>query len=68
MIENRKILVLYISATCNLKCTYCYIDKSPALIQIDKILEESFSDNYYFDFAKEIFPDPKQLLEIYINL
>ena len=64
MIENRKILVLYISATCNLKCTYCYIDKSPALMQIDKILEESFSDNYYFNFAKEIFPDPKQLLEI----
>lgn len=64
MIQNRDTLVLYTCATCNLNCTYCYIDKSPALKQIDQILEESFKGTYYFDFAKEIFPNPKQLLSI----
>ena len=46
MIENyaprRRNLILYTTAICNLKCTYCYIDKNPALQKIDKILDESF--------------------------
>lgn len=53
--SNRKICVLYVTATCNLKCKYCYIDKSPVLIKIDKILENSYKDNYYFDFMKDCF-------------
>lgn len=49
------VLVFYTAATCNLKCSYCYIDKNPVLGKIDKKLEESFNDpDYYFDFAKEI--------------
>lgn len=47
--------VLYTTATCNLKCRYCYIDKSEALIKIDKMLEESFKGDYYFNFMKDIF-------------
>lgn len=64
MEKDRNTLVLYTSATCNLNCTYCYIDKSPALKQIDNILEESFKSDYYFNFAKEIFPSPNQLINI----
>lgn len=56
-------LVLYINATCNLNCTYCYIDKSPALKQIDDILAKSFETDYYFEFAKEIFGDEPERLE-----
>ena len=55
MKENRMTLVLYPNITCNLNCTYCYIDKSPALLHIDKIFEESFKNDYYFEFSKEIF-------------
>lgn len=57
----RNHLVLYTTAVCNLKCVYCYIDKNPALKKIDQILDKSFQGDYYFDFAKEIFPDPNQL-------
>lgn len=62
IVKFREHLVLYPSATCNLKCTYCYIDKNPALERIDKILDESFADeNYYFDFARKVYPDKNQL-------
>ena len=57
-------IVLYVNATCNLNCTYCYIDKSPALKQIDDILARSFEGDYYFEFAKEIFTDPDKLTQI----
>jgi MoaA/NifB/PqqE/SkfB family radical SAM enzyme len=30
-IDKRMACVLYLTATCNLNCVYCYIDKSPAL-------------------------------------
>ncbi|MDV3428760.1 MAG: hypothetical protein LIR50_17355 [Bacillota bacterium] len=64
-INLRHILVLYSTAVCNLNCSYCYIDKNPALKHIDSILDKSFADlEYYFNFAKEIFPNPQQLTEI----
>lgn len=66
MIQDRTILVLYTTAVCNLNCRYCYIDKNPALKTIDDILDESFRGDYYFNYAREIFPDPKQLKEIQI--
>ena len=40
MIQDRFIVVLYLTATCNLNCRYCYIDKSPALQKIDELIEE----------------------------
>jgi len=64
LVQDRHSLVLYTTATCNLNCKYCYIDKNSALTKIDDILEESFKGDYYFNFAIEIFPDPYQLEEI----
>ena len=55
MEKDRNNLVLYTTAVCNLKCRYCYIDKNPALVTIDNILDESFKGDYYFNFAKELF-------------
>lgn len=61
---NQNVLILYTTAVCNLKCTYCFIDKNPSLVQIDNILDESFQGDYYFNFAKEIFTDVNQLKEV----
>ena len=63
-IEQRRYCVLYLTATCNLNCIYCYIDKSPALMRIDKMLEETWATDYFFNFMKDMFPDPKQLTQI----
>lgn len=60
MKEHRNSMVLYTTAVCNLNCRYCFIDKNPALQQIDDLLDKSFKDeNYYFDFAKEMFERDK---------
>lgn len=59
--------VLYSTALCNLKCTYCYINKNAALGSIDKVLEESFQDpNYYFDFIRDYFPSRGDLEELQV--
>ena len=65
MVNNRTTLIFYPAAICNLKCKYCYIDKNPALLEIDRLLEESFKDiDYYYNFTKAIFPNPEQLQEV----
>ncbi len=64
LVSQRQTLVLYTTAVCNLNCVYCYIDKNPALVKIDQILDESFRGDYYFEFAKEMFPDPAQLKSV----
>lgn len=64
MIQNRYVVVLYLTATCNLNCRYCYIDKSPALNKIDELIEESYKGDYYINFLKEMYPDPKQLIRM----
>ena len=63
-IQNRRACVLYLTATCNLNCVYCYIDKSPALQKIDKLLDECYKTDYFFDFIKELYPDPQQLIRL----
>lgn len=63
--SERGICVLYATATCNLNCRYCYIDKSPILKQIDDMLDQSFQGDYYINFMKEMF-DRDQLFEIQI--
>lgn len=66
MNPNRSVCVLYVTATCNLKCKYCYIDKSPILVSIDEILEKSYEGNYYFDFIKKMFcKDSLQRIEFW---
>lgn len=64
MQKDRETLVLYTTAVCNLNCSYCYIDKNPALKKIDDILDESFKGDYYFDFTKRMFPRQGQLKRI----
>lgn len=59
--HKRTTMILYTTAVCNLKCIYCYIDKSPSLVKIDKILDNSFNSDYYFEFSKQIFE--KDLLD-----
>lgn len=66
MEKDRRILVLYTDAICNLNCRYCFIDKNPALLKIDNELDKSFKGDYYFEFAKKVFPDPNQLQEVQI--
>lgn len=61
MVSDRSTVVVYTTGVCNLNCTYCYIDKNPALREIDRILEESFKGDYYINFIKEMFPDRNQL-------
>ena len=60
-VKHRETCVLYLTATCNLKCTYCYIDKSPVLQKIDDLLTETYATDYFFNFMKQVFPDPNQL-------
>ena len=66
LLKDRNSLVLYTTAICNLKCRYCYIDKNPALKTIDDLLDESFKGDYYFNYAKKVFPDKNQLTEVQI--
>ena len=63
-IKNRSIAIFYTCGTCNLKCTYCGIDKNPILAKIDKALEESFKGDYYFNQVQKYFPYPDQLKRI----
>lgn len=60
-IENRKCMILYTTAVCNLNCVYCFIDKNPALQKIDQYLDDSYmkTTDYYFNFAKECFLQDK---------
>lgn len=61
MKEHRKCLILYTTATCNLNCVYCFIDKNPALVKIDQWLDDSYmkTPDYYINFAKEMFYQDK---------
>lgn len=47
--------VLYSNGTCNLNCSYCNIDKNETLPLIDKKLEESYQDDYYFNQLKKYY-------------
>ena len=64
MVTDRNTAIFYPSTVCNLNCRYCSIDKNPALIKIDQMIEESFKGDYYINFTKEIFPNPAQLTRI----
>lgn len=47
-------IILYTSALCNLKCSYCYIAKNKYLNIVDRELKESFNGNYYLDFIDKL--------------
>ena len=69
MVQDRHTVVFYTSAVCNLNCRYCAIDKNPALVEIDRKLEESFQGDYYFDYDNYViyYFDGEHFVEI-INL
>ena len=51
-------VIFYPSAICNLHCRYCNIDKNPTLVEIDKMLEDSFNNtNYYINRLKKYYPN-----------
>lgn len=59
-----KSIVLYDTALCNLKCRYCFISKNNAMLELDKEIENSFSDpNYYIDLAKHYYGTDLQEVE-----
>lgn len=66
MVDERSCCIFYTTAVCNLNCVYCYIDKSEVLQKIDNILDESFKGDYYFNFAKKMFPNPQQVTSMEI--
>lgn len=59
--KKRNTVILYSCGICNLNCSYCCIDKNPALKIIDDKLGKSFEGNYYFDKIKTYFPTKGQL-------
>jgi len=61
--EN-SIAIFYTCGTCNLRCTYCGIDKNPILYKIDDALGKSFEGDYYFNQMLKYFPSPAQLKRI----
>ena len=47
-------IILYDTAICNLKCSYCFVSKNEGLKIVDKELEDSFKDSdYYLNLAKK---------------
>lgn len=58
-------VIFYPSAICNLHCRYCNIDKNPALVEIDKMLEDSFNNtDYYINRLKKYYPNKDQLTQV----
>lgn len=49
-------VIFYTNGTCNLKCRYCGIHKSPILKKIDDRLDASFQGDYYFNRVQQYFP------------
>lgn len=43
-----KIVALYDTSLCNLNCKYCFISKNPTINEVDKELEQCFSNENYF--------------------
>lgn len=62
--KERTTAVFYPNGTCNLKCRYCNIDKNPALVKVDKILEESFKDPEYYLKRTQLYFKKWQLTKV----
>ena len=48
-------ITLFASGTCNLKCSYCYIHRNPALAEIDKEIRDAWEDGTYLTNVKDVF-------------
>ena len=52
-----KSITIYANALCNLKCSYCYINKGESLKEIDKSIEKSITSGEYLDLIRKVFTD-----------
>lgn len=62
-----KHIILYPYGLCNLRCSYCFIDKNKGLTEIDELLKKSFEqENYYIDFiSKHYSYDEVRIIEFW---
>lgn len=60
-------IILYPYGLCNLRCSYCFIDKNKGLTEIDNLLKQSFEqENYYIDFiSKHYKPEEVKVIEFW---
>ena len=60
-------IILYPYGLCNLRCSYCFIDKNKGLTEIDNLLKQSFEqENYYIDFiSKHYKPEEVKIIEFW---
>lgn len=61
MHENRKIITLTPSCQCNLNCSYCYVTHTKTDAAESRIIESFKDENYYFDFATRLVPNPNEV-------
>ena len=62
--RDRDSVYICLNAICNLKCSYCFINKNEKLKKIDKIIENSSKTNYYIETIKKIYTDRNILRSI----
>ena len=58
-----KDLTIFSSSVCNLKCTYCYVQKESSVFEYDSILVEALKSGEYIDRFKKDFPESISTLE-----
>ena len=66
--DTVRALTLFVSGSCNLNCSYCYIHKNPALKIIDKEIRDAWRTGTYIKNIKKVFNkmkvDPKNITGI----
>lgn len=53
--DTVRALTLFVSGSCNLNCSYCYIHKNPALKIIDKEIRDAWETGEYLKTVKKVF-------------
>ena len=43
------------SSSCDLKCSYCYINKNCSFFDYDKIIKKAWENGEYIDTIKKVF-------------
>lgn len=62
--KHRTQVYICINAICNLKCSYCFINKNEKLKKIDDMIKETAKTDYYVNIIKEIFTDHNLLTSL----
>ena len=53
--DTVRAMTLFVSGSCNLNCSYCYIHKNPALKIIDKEIKDAWETGEYLKTVKKVF-------------